>query len=156
MFWRQWKITEVSMDHKRRNKINFAFNVFQVRFIIAVLVLSLVVSAFLGYRMFTIEKEKSEILQIQNDNVVQMVQQFDRGLFVFLFMIIVLQSMALAFLIMYLTQRISGPIQRIQKELEHSIKTNTPANLAPVRKNDEFQEFFKILREYIEKFRKQM
>ncbi|MEZ4820565.1 MAG: hypothetical protein R3A45_12065 [Bdellovibrionota bacterium] len=103
------------MDHKRRNKINFAFNVFQVRFIIAVLVLSLVVSAFLGYRMFTIEKEKSEILQIQNDNVVQMVQQFDRGLFVFLFMIIVLQSMALAFLIMYLTQRISGPIQRIQK-----------------------------------------
>lgn len=152
MLRRQNSMTE-KLDHKRRSKINFAFNVFQVRFIVAVLSLSLFVSAFLGYKMYSIEKEKSQILQIQNESVTQIVRQFDQGLFLFVLMIIVLQLMALTFLIAHLTQKVSGPINRIQSELEEAIKTGNPADLRPVRKSDDFQDFFRVLREYIDTFK---
>lgn len=129
------------------------FDDFQVRFIFAILSLSLFVSAFLGYRLYQNEQSKNQILQIQNESVAMLIQEFDQGLLFFVITIILLQAVALVLLIVHLTQRVVGPIHRIQGELERAIAENQPANVHPVRKTDEFQEFFKVLQIYVEKFK---
>ncbi|MCB0271545.1 MAG: hypothetical protein KDD46_00870 [Bdellovibrionales bacterium] len=141
------------MTHKRKIQLKIAFGDFQVRFILSVLALSLFVSTFLGYKLYNIERENTKILQIQNEMVSQLVGEFDQGLLLFVVLIVVLQAVALVFLIVHLMQRVAGPIYRIQKELETSIQTGEPAQVHPVRKNDEFQEFFKVLQLYVQKFK---
>lgn len=139
------------MAHKRRTI--FAFADFQLRLVFGVLTLSVLASGYLGYRMYTLEKEKNEILQIQNESVTQLIQEFDQTLFLFVALIVLLQAVAITLLVMYLTHKVAGPISRIQRVLETAIEEKMPAQMAPVRKNDEFQDFFKVLKTYIDTFK---
>jgi|GEM_PF-4944753 len=142
------------MGLKRRQRLKLYLGTFQLRFIAGILMLSLIVSLGLAYKVYQLEVEKNKILDIQNEVVSELIQRFDQNLFLIVLMVVVLQAMVLVFLILYMTHKVSGPIYRIQKDLEKAIETGVMMDMSPVRKNDEFQDFFKALKTYIDTYQK--
>jgi hypothetical protein len=142
---------KVGQDQRKKTRL-LVFADFQLKFVFVVLCCSILISGYLGISLIRMEKEKSAIIDIQNQSIASLVQTMDERFLVYIVLIIFLQTIALAFLVLFLTHRIAGPIYRIQKDLEEAIEAGIPVELAPIRKNDEFQYFFKVLKRYVETF----
>lgn len=126
---------------------------FQIKYTLMVVILSSIVFLIFGYRLYRGELAKTQILQIQNLDVQNLVQSQDTTILYYLAAFFLLQLASLVVLGILITHRIAGPVFRVQKYLEDAAKGGELKTLDKVRSRDEFHEFFDSLSELIDRFK---
>jgi methyl-accepting chemotaxis protein len=127
---------------------------FQFKYTAMVVLISSALFAFFGYKLYRGELARTEILQIQNMDVRNLVATQDTNILYYLIGFFLLQAASLVILGILITHRIAGPVHRVQKYLEEAAKGGELKPLDKVRSRDEFHEFFDSLSAFVERFRK--
>ena len=123
---------------------------FQIKYTMFVVVLSSVVFAILGYKLYQLNMTNTEILQIKAGDIAEMVKEYDRGLLYILGGFFLLQVASLFVLGILITHRIAGPMYRVNRVLEEVVRTGKVQSLQKVRSRDEFMGFFGTLGEVLD------
>jgi methyl-accepting chemotaxis protein len=136
--------------HQRRYLVDKRF---QMKYTLMVVAFSTVLFWVLGYLLYQKTRANTEILGIQNPDLLALVSGQDLHVLYLLFGFFVLQVASLFVLGILITHRIAGPVHRVQRYLEEAAETGQMGPLSPVRNQDEFQEFFESLSRLMEKAR---
>ena len=126
-----------------------------MKYTFIVIVISAIIFAALGYQLYQKTLSNTEILKIQNPDIVELVNTQDRQILYLLGGALVLQIASLFILGILITHRIAGPMSRVHRYLKEIIETGELKPLDRIRLKDEFADFFGVLSQVVERFSNQ-
>ncbi|HLG20086.1 MAG TPA: hypothetical protein VI895_09785 [Bdellovibrionota bacterium] len=118
---------------------------FQMKYTLLIVVLSAVVYGILGYKLYQKDLAITQVLQIQNLDLQDMVRTQDAYILYYLAGFFLLQVISLVVLGILITHRIAGPVYRVQRYLEEMAKSGDIKPMDSIRSKDEFHEFFESI-----------
>ncbi|MBN1962478.1 MAG: hypothetical protein JW841_16205 [Deltaproteobacteria bacterium] len=129
-------------NRSRRRAIPIIDARFQWKYTLIITALGVGITAIMGAFLYRAHADNTRLLELEGNLLLQ--QQVMRGDQIFLLYIVVLvivMTVALAFWGLVVTHRVSGPLHVIARYLNQLADGRYP-DLRPLRKHDELQDFF--------------
>ncbi|HMQ10865.1 MAG TPA: hypothetical protein PKC21_00855 [Oligoflexia bacterium] len=121
---------------------------FQAKYSLLVVTITTLITLIFSYLYYKNEMVKTEILGIQNSELLQMIQGNDNRLIMYLIGFFVFQFLMVFVLGVLLTHKVAGPLHRMEKYLQELNEGKMPYALSGSRKGDEFKSLFNAFVEY--------
>lgn len=118
---------------------------FQLKYSLMVIFVTTLITVGFGFLYYKKEMANTEILSIQNEQLLGMIQSEDKTVLFYLVGFILIQAVAIFALGIYYTHRIVGPLVRINRYLKEIKDSGVPHEIAGIRSKDEFQDFYRAL-----------
>jgi len=137
---------------RRRRRLVFARFLlnrgFQWKYVGYVLLVSTVISVLLGYFIYIKTSINTELLAIEDLEVLSLVRAEDYSVILFLVLFVIGQGLLITGLGLAMTHRIAGPLYVIRQYFEKA-STGTFEHFRNIRKHDEFRDVWKSINKTI-------
>jgi hypothetical protein len=140
-------------SRSRRRAIPIIDARFQWKYTLIITALGVGITAIMGAFLYRAHTDNTRLLELDGNLLLQ--QQVMRGDQIFLLYIVVLvivMTVALAFWGLVVTHRVSGPLHVIARHLNQLADGHYP-DLRPLRKHDELQDFFATFEEAVNRLK---
>lgn len=123
---------------------------FQVKYSLLVVTVTTFITLIFSYLYYKNEMIKTEILGIQNSDLLQMLKGNDNRIIAYLILFFVFQFFIVFIMGVILTHKVAGPLLRLENYINDLLKGASPSSLMQSRKGDEFKSLFNSFIEYNE------
>jgi len=127
---------------------------FQLRYVGSVLLLSTVITMLLGYFVYDKAREATEIMNITNPELAEMVAWADAKLLIYLGLFVLVQALSVTFVGVMMTHRIAGPVFRLRRNLS-DLASGHLKEVGQLRKRDELQALIEPMNDLVNALREE-
>ncbi|NOZ85837.1 MAG: methyl-accepting chemotaxis protein [Deltaproteobacteria bacterium] len=125
---------------------------FQLKYVGSVLLMSTAISCILGYMVYDKAREATEIMNITNPELKDMVAWGDQRLLIYLGLFILVQALSVILVGVLMTHRIAGPMYRIRRSLM-DLAAGHLKEVGRLRKKDELKDLVEPFNELVTSLR---
>ena len=127
---------------------------FQLKYVGSVVLMSTIISCILGYFVYGKATEATEIMNITNPELADMVGWADTKLLLYLALFILIQAISVVMVGVLMTHRIAGPVFRVRRNLA-DIAAGHLKEVGQLRKRDELKALIDPLNDLVNALREE-